>query len=63
MPITINKQHKGLHQMIYVTWNRFDLESIKKAEKKKAMAENKGYTLVHQTSNSLTYKKQSENKQ
>lgn len=44
--------------MIYVTWNRFDLESIKKAEKKKAMAENKGYTLVHQTSNSLTYKKQ-----
>ena len=45
--------------MISKTLIRFDFDSIKKAEKKKkAMAENKGYTLVHQTSRSLTYKKQ-----
>jgi len=46
--------------MISETWIRFHFDSKKKAEKKKeAMAEKNGYTLVHQTSNSLTYKKQS----
>jgi hypothetical protein len=45
--------------MISETLIRFDFDSKKKAEKKKeAMAEKKDYTLVHQTSNSLTYKKQ-----
>lgn len=45
--------------MISETWIRFDFDSIKKAEKKKkAMAEKNGYTLVHETSTSLTYKKQ-----
>jgi len=44
--------------MISETWIRFHFDSKKKAEKKKKdMAEKNGYTLVHETGNSLTYKK------
>lgn len=43
--------------MIYIMWNNFDNESIKKAEQKKKECENLGYTLINSSSNCLTYKK------
>lgn len=39
----------------YITWNNFDLASIKKAEKLKTKLENNGWELIHQSSNCLTY--------
>jgi len=41
-----------------VTWNNFDIVSISKAERKKAILENAGYTLISATISTLTYKKQ-----
>lgn len=38
----------------YVKWNNNDLDSIKNAERRKTMFENKGYTLRHQMVNSIT---------
>ena len=42
--------------MTFITWNNFDLKTIVKAEAKKKECENKGMILIHQSSNSLTYK-------
>lgn len=40
----------------FITWNNFDVESIKNAQRKKLELENKGFTLVHSDNNCLTYK-------
>jgi len=42
----------------YIVTNTFSdsIKEIKKQEKKKAKLENKGYTLVHESANCLTYK-------
>jgi hypothetical protein len=39
----------------YITWNNFDINSIKLAEQKKIQFENLGFKLIHTTSNCLTY--------
>jgi hypothetical protein len=38
----------------YIKWNNNDLKSVKKAEKQKAIFENKGYILRHQMINHIT---------
>lgn len=45
----------------YITWNNFDNNSIKLAEKKKANFENLGFKLIHTASNCLTYLDNSKN--
>ncbi|MCB0447679.1 MAG: hypothetical protein KDD03_09235 [Gelidibacter sp.] len=42
-------------EFIYIDWN--NPKSIKEAEKKKAILENKGYELSFSTPTTLTYKK------
>jgi|11_taG_2_1085331.scaffolds.fasta_scaffold72084_2 hypothetical protein len=42
----------------YVTWNQFNLESMRKAAIKKWQLESNGWTLIHETVGCLTYQKQ-----
>jgi hypothetical protein len=42
----------------YITWNNFCIKSINKAEKQKFKLECNGYTLIHESLNCLTYKKE-----
>ena len=41
--------------MKYVTWNNYNLESMRKAEKRKWKLESEGYLLIHATVGCLTY--------
>ncbi len=48
--------------MEYVTWNNYNLDSIRKAELRKSTLESKGYTLIHEAVNCLTYKLETKEK-
>lgn len=54
---------KAQKKLIVITFNAWDELSIKQAEIRKARCENMGYTLVHHTANSFTYRKQPEQQQ
>jgi len=56
----MSKAHKKL---AVITFNPWDELSIKQAEIRKARLENMGYTLVHHTANSFTYRKPTEQQQ
>ena len=43
--------------MKYVTWNQFNLESMRKASRKKWKLECDGWILIHETVGCLTYRK------
>jgi hypothetical protein len=43
--------------MKYVIWNQFDIESMRKAKRKKWQLESDGWILIHETVGCLTYKK------
>lgn len=49
MKVVINKH-------AYIEWNDNDLASIEAAEKRKALFENKGYTLIDSKTNIITGK-------
>jgi len=55
----MSKQNK----LTVITFNPWDERSIKQAETKKMRCENLGYTLVHHTVNSFTYRKPTEQQQ
>lgn len=39
----------------FITWNNFDINSIKLAESKKTQLESEGFKLIHSSTNCLTY--------
>jgi len=54
---------KAQKKIIVITFDPWCVLSIKRAEVRKARCENLGYTLVHHTANSFTYRKPQEQQQ